>query len=261
MARTCLRGVEFFHTYLFLGAALTATSVGITARVFRDLGQMQSSEAKIVMGAAVIDDVLGLIILAIVSGIVTAGSVSIGEVSWIIAKALIFLVGTTVLGQLLAPQISHWFSKINAGVGMKFTLAISACLVFAFLANAIGLAPIVGAFAAGLVLDPVHFRNFKDPEIVADLKESLKDFDANFRIPVLRVIERHADRHVDTLIEPLGHFFVPLFFIMTGMAVRLETLFNLPILLVALGITVVAFAGKLVAGLVVSGEQARVTPW
>jgi len=248
-----LPGLDF-SAYLFLGAALTATSVGITARIFRDLGQMQSSEAKIVMGAAVIDDVLGLIILAIVSGIVTAGSVSVGEVSWIIAKAMLFMVGTTVLGQLFAPRISRWFSRINTGIGMKFTLAIGACLVFAYLANAIGLAPIVGAFAAGLVLDPVHFRNFKDPEIVADLRESLKDADANFRIPILIIINRHADRHIDALIEPLGHFFVPLFFIMTGLAVRLETLFNLPILMVALGITVVAFVGKLVAGTVATGE-------
>lgn len=249
------------YAYLFLGAALTATSVGITARVFRDLGALQTPEAKIVLGAAVIDDVLGLIILAVVSAMVTAGAVSIGLVGWIIAKAVIFLAGTIILGQLLADRVSRLFSMIHTGVGMKFTLAIGICLVFAYLAQLIGLAPIVGAFAAGLILDPIHFRYFKDPEIIDDLKETLKDTDEELKKPAFRVIEAHSERHIEVLIEPLSHFLVPIFFIMTGMAVRLDTLFNLPVLLVALGITLVAFVGKIVSGLVAGNVRKWVVGW
>jgi Kef-type K+ transport system membrane component KefB len=136
-----LPGLDFY-TYLFLGAALTATSVGITARVFRDLGAIRSSEAKIVMGAAVIDDVAGLILLAVVSAMVTFGTVDVSQVGWILSKAILFLVGAIVLGQHLAPRIGLLFSRINPGTGMKFTLAIGTCLIFAYLAGCLGLAPI-----------------------------------------------------------------------------------------------------------------------
>ncbi len=149
--------------YLFLGAAMTATSVGITARVFKDLGKLQMKEAQIILGAAVIDDVMGLIILAVISALATAGAVSFGMVSVITGKAVLFLVGSIVLGQVFAKSLGKVFSKIHTGVGMKFTLAIVFALVFSWLAGLIGLAPIVGAFAAGLVLDPVHFKYFKDP--------------------------------------------------------------------------------------------------
>lgn len=244
-----------FNAYLFIGATLTATSVGITARVFRDLKKLHTPEAQIVLGAAVIDDVLGLIILAVVSAIVTVGSVSIGAMTWITAKAILFLVGSIVLGQLAAPHLGRAFAKIHTGVGMKFTLAVAFGLVFAFLAQKIGLAPIVGAFAAGLVLDPVHFRFFSDPQIVHDVKEAVSDAPEESRKKVFAALTAHAHRHVEELIEPLGLFLVPVFFVITGMHVRLETLFNIPVLLVALGITIAAVAGKIVSGAVAGKVQ------
>jgi Kef-type K+ transport system membrane component KefB len=238
------------NAYLFLGAALTATSVGITARVFQELGKLKLKEAQIILGAAVIDDILGLIILAVVSALVTLGAVSLGIVSIIIAKAVIFLVGSIVLGQLLAKKIGKFFAKIHTGVAMKFTIAISFGLIFAFIAQKIGLAPIVGAFAAGLVLDPVHFRYFKDAKIVRDIKHEIKDVRIDIKTRINKAIEPHAHRHIEDLIEPLGHFVIPIFFVVTGMAVKLETLGDLRVVLVALAITVVAFIGKYVSGLV-----------
>ena len=238
-----------FNGYLFIGVALTATSVGITARVFRDLNKLQTKEAQIVLGAAVIDDVLGLIILAVVSAIATVGSVGIGLITWITAKAILFLVGSIVVGQIVAPLLGKFFAKINTGTGMKFTLAISFGLMFAFLAQKIGLAPIVGAFAAGLVLDPVHFRYFKDATIVKDVKESAEGMNELVRKKILETLEPHAHRHIEDLIEPIGLFLVPIFFVMTGMGVQLNALVNLPILLVALGLTVAAFIGKIVSGI------------
>lgn len=239
-----------FNAYLFIGATLTATSVGITARVFRDLGKLQTPEAQIVLGAAVIDDVLGLIILAVISAMVTTGAVSLGIISWITAKAFLFLGGAIVVGQIVAPPLGRIFAKIHTGVGMKLTLAICFGLFSAYLAQKIGLAPIVGAFAAGLVLDPIHFKYFKDPKIVHDIKETLRDAELKLKDKILNVIEPHAHRHVEDLIEPIGHFLTPIFFVVTGINVRLETLFNVPLLLVALGITLAAFVGKIVSGLV-----------
>jgi len=246
-----------FKAYLFIGAVLTATSVGITARVFQDLKKLQTPEAQIVLGAAVIDDVLGLIILAVVSAVVTVGSVGIGLIGWLIAKAILFLTGSILVGQLLAGQLGKWLAKVQTGVGMKFTLAICFCLVLAYLAQKIGLAPIVGAFAAGLVLDPVHFGYFKDPKVVYDVKAAMEDCPPAVRHKIERAIESHAHSHVEDLIEPVAFFLVPIFFVMTGMSVRLETLFDLPILLLALGITAAAFLGKIVSGL----AAGRVNRW
>lgn len=238
------------NAYLFLGAALTATSVGITARVFQDLGKLKIKEAQIVLGAAVFDDVMGLIILAIVSAIATLGAVSLGMIGIIAAKAILFLVGSIVLGQLLAPVLGKIFSKIQTGVGMKFTLAICIGLIFAYLAGWIGLAPIIGAFAAGLILDPVHFNYFKDPKIVDDIKHATKDAPQDLKEKIANAIHPHAHRHIEDLIEPVGFLLIPIFFIVTGMAVKIDTLFNVPVLLVALAVTVVAFIGKYISGFV-----------
>ncbi len=234
--------------YLFLGAALTATSVGITARVFKDLGKLQMKEAQIVLGAAVFDDVFGLIILAVVTAIATTGAVTAGAVSTIVATAILFLVGSIVIGQLLAPRLGTIFSKINTGVGMKFTLAIAFCLVFAYLAGFISLAPIIGAFAAGLILDPVHFRYFKAPKMVRDVKKMVNSCEHNSEEKIDEILEPHAHRHIEDLIEPVAYLLVPIFFIVTGMSVALETLFNPQIIGVAFAITVIAIIGKYVAG-------------
>ncbi len=240
--------------YLFLGAALTATSVGITARVFKDLGKLNIKEAQIVLGAAVFDDVFGLIILAIVSAIATVGAVSFGIVSTIVFKAVVFLIGSIALGAIFASRLGKFLSKVHTGVGMKFTLAIAFCLLFAYLAGLIGLAPIIGAFAAGLVLDPVHFRNFKAPKMVLDVRKVVNNHireehdDVVLRTEMNKVIDHHSHRHIEDLIEPIAYFLVPIFFILTGMEVSLDTFSNPNILWVALIISVVAIAGKYVSG-------------
>jgi Kef-type K+ transport system membrane component KefB len=238
------------NAYIFLGVTLTATSVGITARVFHDLGKLQTIEAQIVFGAAVIDDVLGLILLAVVSAIVTVGSAPISTILFITVKAFAFLVGAIMIGQFMAPRLGQIFAKIHTGVGMKFTMAISFGLVLAFLANKIGLAPIVGAFAAGLVLDPVHFRNFKDANVVHDVKDAVAGASPDVKEKVFLAIEQYSHRHIEELVEPVGLFLVPIFFVMTGVNVKLEAMFDPKILLTALGITFVAFVGKIVSGLV-----------
>jgi Kef-type K+ transport system membrane component KefB len=255
-----LPGLES-HAYLFLGATLTATSVGITARVFRDLGVLQSKEAQIVLGAAVIDDVMGLVILAVVSAIVTVGTVSVWEVAVIILKALGFLAGAVLIGQAAAAWLGKLLSKIHTGTGMKFTLAISFGLVFAYLAELIGLAPIVGAFAAGLVLDAVHFESFESPHIIEDIQRELERHNLQSVGQVEAIMKRHSDRHIEDVIEPVGLLFSPIFFVLTGMLVDISALFNPSVLLVALGITVAAFIGKVVSGLVAGNVNKQIVGW
>jgi Kef-type K+ transport system membrane component KefB len=249
------------NTYLFLGAILTATSVGITARVFRDLGALQSREAQIVLGAAVIDDVLGLIVLAVVSAIVTVGQVSPGEVALIILKAVAFLAGAVIIGELAAEQIGRFFARVNTGQGMKLTMALVCGLSLAYLAQVIGLAPIVGAFAAGLVLDPVHFKSFEPPRFVGEIEQTVAQSDASTVAKVGEILGHYRERHVEQLIEPIGALLAPIFFVLTGMSVALTSLFDPTTLLLALGITVVAFIGKIAAGFVAGKVNKWLVGW
>ncbi|MCK5877469.1 MAG: cation:proton antiporter [Candidatus Marithrix sp.] len=238
------------NAYLFLGATLTATSVGITGRVFKDLKKLQTKEAQIVLGAAVIDDVMGLIILAVVSAIVTTGAVSVGSISIITAEAVVFLVGALVLGSLFAPKVNYFFSLIHSGYGTKFSIAIIFCLLFAYLAHLAGLAPIIGAFAAGLMLEPVHFHVFENLPINQNIQKAVEGANDSIKEKVNHELAKFNDSHLDRLVAPLGDFLVPLFFIVTGMQVNLATLSDPKIVGIALVITVIAFIGKLAAGLV-----------
>src|SRR4030066_2590635 len=239
------------NAYLFLGATLTATSVGITARVLKDIGKSQTSESRIIIGAAVINDVMGLLILAVVSAIVFKGSVSMGEMGIILAKAIIFLIGAVLIGMPLAPFLGKFFSKINTGVGMKFALVISFGLVFAYLASVVGLAPIVGAFAAGLILKPVHFKAFDNPEIVKELEEVVSGAESRgaFVSKIDGIVATHSEKHAEDFVDHLGHFLVPIFFVITGMQVKLEAFMDINIVLISLGLFVAAVIGKIVAGL------------
>ncbi len=249
------------NAYLFLGATLTATSVGITGRVFRDMGRLQTPEARIVLGAAVIDDVLGLVILAVVSAIVTTGSLDAKGLAWIVAKAVIFLTGAILIGQLAAPRLSRAFATIDTGVGMKLTVALAMGLVFAWLASLMDLAPIVGAFAAGLVLDDVMFHDFDRPQLEGEVEQALDPADVATRARVRAVIEAHRHRHLDDLIAPIGHFLVPFFFVVTGMHVKLDLLADPKALMIALGLTVAAVVGKIVSGLAAGSADKWLVGW
>ena len=234
------------NAYLFLGATLAATSVGITGRVFRDLGKLDSREARIVLGAAVIDDVLGLVILAVVSGLVQSGKVSLGGTAWIVAEAGLFLGGSIWIGRLIAPHSSRWLARLDAGPSMLFAQVLATGLFLAWLAHVIGLAPIIGAFAAGLLFEPVFLRHFETPRIVQEAAPLLPAGEAGKGLRAL--MEKHARHQHESMIEPIGYFFVPVFFVLTGMQVDLKTLADPMLVAIALGITAAAVVGKLAAG-------------
>jgi Kef-type K+ transport system membrane component KefB len=236
-----------FATKLFIGASMTATSVGITARVFKDLKKLHIGEAKIVLGAAVIDDVLGLLILAVVSSVATSGSLDFLNILWLAFKAFAFLAAAVVVGQFTAPHIGKFLSKIHNGEAMKLSFALAFALFIAYLSSVIGLAPIVGAFAAGLVMDSVHFKSFGAPAYVKEIKEKLKHAGKD-SAEVDDVLKTFEAKHVEELVDSLGHIFIPLFFLITGMQVKLEVLFNPTVLIAAIVLTAFAFLGKILAG-------------
>ncbi len=246
---------------IFLSATFLSTSVGISARVFKDLKKTQSGVAQLVLGAAVFDDVIGLIILAVVVAAVSGGGFSAGAVSYIALKAIAFLVFSIIMGQIAAPYLGRIFSRIHTGVGMKFTLAISFALIFAFLAESLGLAPIIGAFAAGLVLDSVHFVYFRKPRIVREFESVLGECSTKVKDHVHKAINHHTQHDIEDLVEPLGLFMIPIFFVVTGMAVDLKTFADPRIFLIALAVTAVAIAGKLISGLLAPKGSRLIAGW
>jgi Na+:H+ antiporter len=252
---------QSFDAYLFIGAALAATSVGITGRVFRDLGVLGSNEARIVLGAAVIDDVLGLILLAVVSSLVAKGGVDAKTVALIIVQSLAFLVGAVFLGRLLSPRLARLLARVHAGEGMKFTLVLALGLALAWLAHEIGLAAIVGAFAAGLFLEPAYFDDFEEPEIVQNIRPLLKRTDGETASALRRILDHHAQQHHAEMLGPLGYVFVPVFFVYTGMQVRVELLADAGLLLVALALSAAAIAGKLASGLAAGAANKWIVGW
>jgi Kef-type K+ transport system membrane component KefB len=200
---------------LFIGGILTATSVGITARVLRDLGQENRDEARVILGAAVIDDVLSLIVLAVVSGLAVTGTVSVLEIGRITLVAALFLVGSLGIGIWLTPKLVRRLS--GAGIhNLKLLFGLGFAFLLAWLASLAGLATIVGAFAAGMILN-----DFFDTELEG---ESLHK-----------------------LLSPVESLVVPLFFVWMGIQVKIEELGSRDILISGTALTAVAIIGKLVS--------------
>ncbi|MDE3052869.1 MAG: cation:proton antiporter [Gemmatimonadota bacterium] len=199
---------------LVCGAALCATSVGISARVLTELGMLDTPEGRVVLGAAVLDDIIGVVILAVVAGIVEGGTMSAPHVGRIAGVAVAFVVAAVVVGARIAPPVFRLAEKMRAA-GALGLVALAFAFVLGWLAHEAGSAMIIGAFAAGLVLH--------------DLPKS---------------------QELQTSTTRIGHFFVPIFFASVGAAVNLRALMTGQALLVGGALIAVGILGKMAAGYV-----------
>ncbi|HEY9629781.1 MAG TPA: cation:proton antiporter [Coleofasciculaceae cyanobacterium] len=209
---------------IFAGAALTATSIGITAKVLAEIGQLTSKEGQIIIGAAVLDDILGIIVLAVVASLAKTGEIRISNIIYLIVSASVFLIGAILLGRLLSP----YFVALVEGMQTRGQLLL-ASLIFAFtlayIGAAIHLEAILGAFAAGLVLAETEKRKELEEQVV-----------------------------------PIADMFVPIFFVVVGAKTDVSVLnpinpANREGLIIAMFLVVVAVIGKLVTGATVSGKE------
>jgi len=218
------------YIHAFIGATLCATSVGITARVLKDLDKLQLKESKIILGAAVIDDVLGLIILAVIQGVIISadtggGSISVFEIFQIAFKAVSFLVVALLLGGKISPLLFKFGARSKI-TGSLISVSLSFCFMLAYLSHLVGLAPIVGAFAAGLLVDGHGYAKFYGQEDT-----------------------------VEALIFPISKFFVPIFFVHMGMGVNLAAFSSYSVVLLGLALSFVAILGKQACALGVFGNE------
>ena len=214
-----LGGEYVFEVALFMGAAMTATSVGITARVFGDLGQLKSKEAKTIIGAAVVDDILGLLILTVVAGLLgSSGDFQLIDLGVITLKAVGFLAAVVVVGRKLSPYIFQIFVKIPSP-GTFVTGSFIFAMGLGAAAHYVGLHPIVGAFAGGVVAG--------ESGMTSRIREEMK---------------------------PINFLLVPIFFVYIGSEVDISILASSYVFLVGLGISILAFAGKYVSALGAIGK-------
>ena len=207
---------------VFAGAALTATSIGITSKVLSELGQLKSTEGQIIVGAAVIDDVLGIIVLAVVASLAKTGEVDTTNLLYLIISATTFLLGSIFFGKFFNKSFIAIAERLQTR-GKLVIPALVFALIMAFLANVIHLEAILGAFAAGLVLDETDKRKELDQQII-----------------------------------PIADILVPIFFVSVGAKVDLSVLNpgnadNRQGLVIAAFLIIVAIIGKLVTGWVVVG--------
>lgn len=212
------------YVHAFLGATLTATSVGITARVLQDLGASRSPEARIILGAAVIDDVLGLVILGAVSGAIAAAAQGVAfspiSVATTTASAAAFLVGALVIGTTTTPRLFAMASLLQVR-GVLVTVSLALCFLLAWASSLIGLAPIIGAFAAGLILEEVHVKDFVS----------------------------RGERPLEELLRPISDVLVPVFFVLMGLRTDLGAAIEANAFGLAAALIVAAVIGKQICAL------------
>ena len=208
---------------IFAAAALTATSIGITAKVLSQIGRINTPEGQIIIGAAILDDILGLIVLAVVSGLGQTGKIDVGGIFYLIITDSAFLVGSIFIGRALTPALAKIVDSLQTR-GQLIVVSLIFAFSLAYIATAIHLEGILGSFAAGLVLAETEKRE----GIVTDL-------------------------------TPLADAVVPIFFVVVGARTDLSVLnpidpVNREGLLIALFLIVVAVLGKVITGLVVFGK-------
>ncbi len=206
---------------LFVAATLGATSVGITARVMTELRVTHCQESRVILGAAIIDDILGLVMLAIVSGIIVSGEFEIASTFRIIGLAMLFLWVSFKIGPYFLRYVINLVRHLDIGEAKMF-ISFLFVMVLAWTANLVGLATIVGAFAAGMILHDTYFRHWGE---IREHRVSIKD-----------------------LISPLEVILVPIFFVLMGVQVKLESMYDPRVLSMAGGLIIAAIIGKFISG-------------
>ncbi|MFI4918617.1 MAG: cation:proton antiporter [Legionellales bacterium] len=218
-----------YQTDLFVAATLSATSIGITARVLSEMNKLRTREARTILGAAMLDDILGLIILAVVSSVVLSGTVDVPMVVRIIIASLLFFVGVLFLGPPVLRKAIYWLRFLEPWEAKLF-IAFLFVMTLSWLAAFVHLATIIGAFAAGVILHDGYFN----------AQESFQE-----------------ERSIQHLVSPLESILAPIFFMVVGIQVKLETFYNWHVIVLSIGLVVAAILGKLVSGLGANAKDDR----
>lgn len=209
---------------LFIGACMCATSIGISVQVLREQNAGSSDEGRIIVGSAVIDDVLGLLVLVAVSGLVEAmgsgGAIPWGSLGRTLGLAMLFLIAALTLGRMATPWVFKFIGRFRSEQ-LLLPLGLAFAFLLAWLSNLAGLAPIVGAYAAGLIMEPAHIER----------------------------LEERESHTLEELLHPMVMVLAPIFFVIMGARVNIAALFSVNTLLFAFVLAALGTVAKLASGL------------
>lgn len=219
-----------YQADLFIAATLSATSIGITARVLAEMKKIRTQEARTILGAAMLDDVLGLIILAVVSSVVLHGAVDVMVVVHIVIASLAFFIGSILLSPFILRKSIYFFRFLDPWEAKLF-ISFLFIMFLSWLASFIHLATIIGAFTAGVIIRDDYFKVLDG--------------------------DRKISQTIYHLLSPLESILAPIFFILIGIQVKLESFCHLNVIILAIGLVFAAVIGKLISGLGANAKNDR----
>lgn len=216
---------------LFIGGTLTATSIGVTVRVLRDLNRQHSPEAQVVLGAAVLDDILGVVLLALLYEFSVYGGISLTNASKVLVFIAIFMLLAPVVAKIMAETIGHYGARSQIS-GLIPTTIVSLVLFFAWLAHVVGAPALLGGFAAGLALS----RRFFLP----------------FGVALFQSGGKFVHR-INESMRPIIQLFTPIFFVTVGLSLNLQAVDwgSSSVILLSVVFIAVAMLSKLVGAMMI----------
>ena len=233
---------------LFIGGTLTATSIGITVRVLSDLRRRSSDEAQIVIGAAVLDDILGVLALAFLYQFAVLGEVTLASVGQVALYIVLFMILSPVAAKLMAWVIDH-FDRRSESPGLLLTMVVSLIMLFSYLAHLVGAPAIMGGFAAGIAMGQ-RFR--------ITIAERLG-------VPFTPLLNRalapspELARRLEQQMRPLIHLYTPIFFVMVGVSLDLNAVdwTSAFVWQISGALLLIAILGKWLAGFLIRENRLR----
>ena len=234
---------------LLMGTISAATATGISAKTFKEMGILRTKEVKIVLVASVLDELMSIIIFALISAMIITTSYNIKTFSVSIFQLVCFFVFAAVFGNWITPIMTKWSTRIHAGINMKIGVLLIVCFLFAWVAHIFGLATVVGSFIGGLILDQVYFKKFSQSKTFHKLKlltNRIKDL--KLKDDFTRVIVNAEERSLEELLKPLSHVFVPVFFIYLGLLLDIRQLFSPTTLIITLALLTTSILGRVISG-------------
>lgn len=244
---------------MLMGLVAAATATGISGKVFKDLKIINSIEVQTVLTASLIDEVISIMCFAVLSGILITGNFSSNELVVSAAKTTLFFLISISLGRRITPLLTRFSAKIHAGISMKIGILFMLCTFYTWLASILNLAPVIGAFIAGLIINPDYFRDFSQAKFLRDFKYIAQHTtDENAKLQIIKTVNTYELKSLDELIKPLSNIFVPIFFTYIGLIFQIKDLANPKILCFTLAFVFISLLGRITSGF---SETNRLNKW
>ncbi|CUT17323.1 MULTISPECIES: cation:proton antiporter [Candidatus Ichthyocystis] len=257
---------EGLESWLFIGAALAATSIAVMSRIFSDFGLVHTIESRIILGAALFDDIFGFALLGALAELVDGGEVSYMGILSSLGSAFAFLGACFLIGRPIVKVIVNLIAKkVDNSHAMALVILISLAFVGSYFASYFGLAPIVGAFAAGLMLGEDNLLVFSDEKAVQMINDYLKVIKSesdslSFKYLEDRLVSARKEQFL-SLIFPLKKIFLPLFFIVVGTELNVGIFFEKRNVFLVLVILALAIVSKLLSAIFLRCADRWIVGW